>query len=204
MTGCLKRVGTISVVIEMKKFTIIGGVNGVGKSSLYGALDEDYGDLGIIIDVDKITAHLGGNKLKGGKEAVRIINSCLEHGKNFTQETTLAGQKTLKTILAAREKGYRIHLYYIAVGSAEESLLRIKNRVRKGGHDIPTEDVRRRFENRFDDLLRVLPYCDETYIFDNENGFVRVAEYRDGCLTLSGKLAPDWILALKEILEKRI
>lgn len=187
----------------MKKITIIGGVNGVGKSSLYGALDEDNGDLGIIIDVDKITAHLGGDKLKGGKEAVRLINNCLENGENFTQETTLSGQKTLKTILAAREKGYRIHLYYIAVSSAEESLSRIQNRVRKGGHDIPEEDVKRRYENRFDDLLRVLPYCDETNIFDNENGFVRVAEYRDGSLTLSGKLTPEWILSLKEILENR-
>lgn len=187
----------------MKTYTIIGGVNGVGKSSLYGALDEDYGDLGIIIDVDKITAHLGGDKIKGGKEAVRIINNCLENGNNFTQETTLAGKKTLRTILAAREKGYRIHLYYIAVGSAEESILRVKNRVRKGGHDIPETDVQRRFEKRFDDLLRVLPYCDEAYFFDNENGYVRVAEYRNGELILSGKGSPEWIITLKGNLEKQ-
>lgn len=187
----------------MKNFTIIGGVNGVGKSSLYGALDMDYFKLGTIIDVDKITVQFGGDKLKGSKEAVRLINSCLENGESFTQETTLSGQKTLKTILAAREKGYTISLYYIGVSSAEESLLRIKNRVRKGGHDIPRDYVTRRFENRFDDLLRVLPFCDEAVFFDNENGFVRVAEYRDGSLTLSGKLVPDWILSLKKILENQ-
>lgn len=187
----------------MKRFTIIGGVNGVGKSSIYGVLDAVIDDLGVVIDANKITARLGGDKLKGGKEAVRLINNCLENGESFTQETTLSGQKTLKTILAAREKGYRIHLYYIAVSSAEESLLRIENRVRKGGHDIPRDYVIRRFENRFEDLIKVLPHCDEAVFFDNENGFVRVADYRNGNFTLTGKLTPDWITELKEILEKR-
>ncbi len=187
----------------MKRYTVIGGVNGVGKSSLYGALGEESGDLGVVIDVDKITARLGGDKLKGGKEAVRIINDCMERGESFTQETTLSGRKTLKTILSAREKGYRIRLYYIAVSSAEESLLRIKNRVRKGGHDIPAEDVIKRFESRIDDLLRVLPYCDDAYFFDNENGFVRVAKYCGGKMKLIGGYTPEWLLTLKGSLEER-
>ncbi len=185
----------------MKKYTIIGGVNGVGKSSLYGALGEESGDFGVVIDADKITAQLGGDKLKGGKEAVRLINGCLEQGESFTQETTLSGRKTLKTILQAREKGYKIRLYYIAVSSARESLLRIENRVRKGGHDIPTMDVIKRFESRFDDLLRVLPHCDEAYFFDNENGFIRVARYTGGKLELIGGFVPGWLLTLKESLE---
>lgn len=187
----------------MKSFTVIGGVNGVGKSSIYGVLDAVIEDLGVVIDADKITARLGGDKLKGGKEAVRLINDCLEKGESFTQETTLSGQKTLKTILAAREKGYRIHLYYIAVSSAEESILRIENRVRKGGHDIPRDCVIRRFENRFEDLIKVLLHCDEAVFFDNENGFVRVADYRDGKFSLSNKLKPYWIMEIKEILENR-
>ncbi len=188
----------------MKKFTIIGGVNGVGKSSLYGALGEEGSDFGVVIDVDKITARLGGDKLKGGKEAVRMINGCMERGESFTQETTLSGRRTLKTILAAREKGYKIRLYYIAVNSAEESLLRIKNRVRKGGHDIPTEDVLKRFESRINDLLRVLPYCDEAFFLDNENGFVRVAKYYGGKVETVGGYTPEWLLSLKESLEKRL
>ncbi len=177
-------------------------MNGVGKSSIYGALDTIDNDLGVVIDTDKITARLGGDKLKGGKEAVWIINDCLERGESFTQETTLSGQKTLKTILVAREKGYSIHLYYIAVSSAEESLLRIKNRVHKGGHDISSDDVQRRFDKRFDDLIKILPYCDSARFFDNENGFVRVADYRGGKLELVGNYMPDWILSLKVILEK--
>ena len=47
----------------MKIYTIIGGVNGVGKSSFTGVLKERSTDLGMIVDVDKITAELGGNAL---------------------------------------------------------------------------------------------------------------------------------------------
>lgn len=51
----------------MKKYTIIGGVNGVGKSSLTGVLHGIYSDLGIVVDADSITAKLGGDRIKGGK-----------------------------------------------------------------------------------------------------------------------------------------
>lgn len=188
----------------MKKFTIIGGVNGVGKSSLSGVLSNDLADLGIIIDTDKITAQLGGDKLSGGKKAVELIEDCIGRGINFTQETTLSGKKTLKTILSARENDYYIRLYYVAVNTAEESLLRIENRVRRGGHNISENDVKRRFEKRFEDLTAILPYCNEAFFFDNENGFVKVADYRNGILELSGKDAPEWILSLKRSLEDNL
>ena len=37
----------------MKTYTIVGGVNGVGKSSLTGVLKSRTTDLGVIVDVDR-------------------------------------------------------------------------------------------------------------------------------------------------------
>lgn len=185
----------------MKKYTIIGGVNGAGKSSLTGVLHGIYSDLGIVVDTDSITARLGGDKIKGGKKAVGLIADCLEKGVNFTQETTLSGKKTLQTIIRAKELDYFIRLYYVGVSTAEESVLRIKNRVRKGGHNIPERDVMRRFENRFEDLKKILPYCDEVHFYDNENGFAEVGDYRNGSVILSGEYVPEWISSFKIIME---
>lgn len=187
----------------MKKYTIIGGVNGAGKSSLTGVLVGEHNDFGIVIDTDSLTAKQGGDKLKGGKEAIRIINDCLEKGVNFTQETTLSGKKTLRTINSAREKDYYIRLYYVGISSAEESISRINNRVRKGGHNIPPEDVRRRYEKRLDDLINILPYCDEVHFYDNENGFADVGEYRNGNIIFSGDYIPEWLKLLKAYLANR-
>ena len=62
---------------SMKIYTIIGDVNGVGKSSLTGVLNSERTDLGVIVDTDILNARYGGDKIKGGKEAVKIIADCL-------------------------------------------------------------------------------------------------------------------------------
>ncbi len=185
----------------MKIYTIIGGVNGVGKSSLSGVLSAESTDLGVIIDTDKITIEVGGDKIKGGKIAVKRIEDCLNKGINFTQETTLSGARTVKTIKRARELDYFIRLYYVGVNSSEESINRIKNRVIKGGHNISDEDVKRRYNKRFEDLSRVLPYCNKVHFFDNENGFVEKAEYKNGMLITKLGQVPKWLEELKEYLK---
>ncbi|MDR1703081.1 MAG: hypothetical protein LBS19_00125 [Clostridiales bacterium] len=97
-----------------------------------------------------------------------------------------------KVIKAAKEAGYIIRLYYVGLNSSAESIERIRNRVRKGGHDIQAEDVLRRHGKRFEDLKAVLPYVDEAFFFDNENGFSEVGEYRNGELIPRGNPIPQW------------
>ncbi len=183
----------------MKTYTIVAGVNGCGKSSLTGVLRTETDNLGKIIDVDKITASCGSNALEGGKKAISLIEECLEKEICFTQETTLSGNKTLDTVKRAIAKDYYIRLYYVGLDTMEESLLRIENRVKKGGHNIDTEAVTRRFYKRFDDLLAVLPYCNEATFYDNDNGFIAVAKYKNGELQFIGQTKPKW---LTELIEK--
>lgn len=182
----------------MKTYTIVAGVNGCGKSSLTGVLRTEIDNLGKIIDVDKITVSCNGNALEGGKKAVALIDDCLEKEICFTQETTLSGRKTLDTIKRAIAKDYYVRLYYVGLDTVEESVLRIANRVKKGGHNIETEAVSRRFGKRFEDLLAVLPYCNEATFYDNDNGFITVAKYKNGELQTIGQDTPKWLLELLE------
>ncbi len=174
----------------MKKYTIVAGVNGVGKSSLIGVLSSSSSDIGIVIDTDSI---------KEETASAEKIDDCLKKGISFTQETTLSGVRTIKTIKRAIELDYEILLYYVGIGSVDESIERIKNRVKKGGHDIPNEDVKRRYEKRFEDLIKILPYCNEATLFDNENGFIEVAEYKNGKII---KKTDSSIVWLDELIEK--
>ena len=184
----------------MKTYTIVAGVNGCGKSSLTGVLRTEVHNLGKIIDVDKLSVACGGNAIEGGRQALAIIDECLEKGICFTQETTLSGKKTLNTIRRAMEKDYYIRLYYVGLDTVEESLLRIENRVKKGGHNIDTEAVVRRFDKRFADLLAVLPYCNEATFYDNDNGFVTVARYTNGELQPIGHRMPAWLQEMMEMM----
>lgn len=184
----------------MKVYTIIGGVNGVGKSSFTGVLKESRTDLGTIIDVDQITADLGGNALTGGKAALTKIRECINKGVSFTQETTLSGYKTEATAKQVRDLGYHVRLFYVGLDTVEESLARIQNRVKRGGHNIPHDDVKRRFASRWEAVAKVLPYCDEAEFYDNDNGFVMVAEYRNGELRTIGRRCPLWLEELQTYL----
>lgn len=177
----------------MRKYTIVAGVNGVGKSSLTGALQKTEPDIGFVIDVDKIAFEEKISNIDAGKKALSLIKSFIDQGVNFAQETTLSGKGVAKTAALAQDRGYKVVMYYIGLNSAQESLNRIQNRVKNGGHNIPQEDVTRRFKSRFEDIARVLPFCDEITFFDNGNGFVRIAEYtREKDIKLATSNLPKW------------
>jgi len=182
----------------MKAYTIIAGVNGVGKTSLTGVLKAERNDLGYVIDADKISMDYKLNTLEAGKIAVLKIKEFLLKDISFAQETTLSGQTIEKLIKIAKGKGYFIRLFYISLNTQEECMKRIKNRVEKGGHDIKPDDLNRRYKKRFHDLVKILPYCDETHLFDNENGFTEVGEYTNGELITKGDYKPFWLYELME------
>lgn len=182
----------------MNNYVIIAGVNGVGKSSLRGVLEGQGVLLGHIIDADAIAKEHNFNNIVAGKKAIEEIDYCLENNLSFTQETTLSGHRILRTIKQARKQGYYVTLYYVGLNSKEESLLRIANRVRKGGHNIPESDVIRRFNNRISSLKCILPLCDEAILYDNENGFVKVAEIVNNKFSYSNGYRPQWIEEFKK------
>jgi len=183
-------------VVIMPIYTIVAGVNGVGKSSLTGVLKAERNDLGYVIDVDKIAFNGGLSPVDAGKTAIRKINEFLAKNISFGQETTLSGIRVEKTVKEAKEKGYTVRMFYICLNSCDESVKRISNRVKKGGHNIQDGDVRRRYSKRFTDLAKILPFCDEVHLFDNENGFVAVGEYKNGEIICKGDSRPEWLSEL--------
>ena len=63
-------------------------------------------------------------------------------------------------------------------------------------HNIPENDVERRFAGRWEAVEKILPYCEEAEFYDNDNGFIKVAEYRNGELLPIGDHRPQWLCDL--------
>jgi hypothetical protein len=72
-------------------------------------------------------------------------------------------------IRKAKAGGYRILLHYIVIGSATQAVERVALRVKLGGHHVPEDDVRRRFDrSRRHFLDDYLPLADEWGLWDNQ------------------------------------
>lgn len=177
----------------MKQYILIAGVNGTGKSSFRGVLEGQGVNMGHIVDPDVIAKNNKFNEIAAGRQAVQEIDNCINNNESVTQETTLSGHRIKKTVIRAKSKGYNITMYYIGLNTKYESIYRIANRVRKGGHNISPDDVDRRFNKRFKDLNEIVPYCDKVVFYDNENGFVKVAEINNGKFEFTNGYRPDWI-----------
>lgn len=62
-------------------------------------------------------------------------------------------------------------MFYVGLDTFDENLTHFQNRVRRGGHNIPYDDVTSRFSGREEAVTKVLPYCDEAELYDNDSGF---------------------------------
>lgn len=74
-------------------------------------------------------------------------------------------------------------MYYIGIDTADETMGRIQNRVTKGGYDVSKDVVERSFKQHVNILPQLLAHCNKAMLFDNYNGFVLAAKYRNGTVT---------------------
>jgi predicted ABC-type ATPase len=80
-------------------------------------------------------------------------------------------------MLDSRKRSFEIVLVYIGTENVETNLARIKNRVLTGGHNVPEEDVRRRYTRSFENLPTAIQRADNSILFDNstDEGYRLVA-----------------------------
>lgn len=95
------------------------------------------------------------------------IDKCVSESKSFTFETTLSGVSYVKKIDSQKKKGYEIILYYFSLPSVEMAIDRVKARVAQGGHNIPKDVIKRRFDKSMKNLdLLFKPVVDSWVVFD--------------------------------------
>jgi predicted ABC-type ATPase len=157
----------------MKRIFIIAGPNGAGKTTFAREfLPQEAGVL-TFINADLIAAGLSpfapeAVAVQAGKIMLTRIASCVERGEHFAIETTLSGNNYARAIPYWQERGYVVKLFFLRLPSPAMAIERVKNRVAAGGHHIPDDVVRRRFDagaKNFEELYK--PLVDEWFFYDN-------------------------------------
>ena len=165
---------------------IIAGPNGAGKTTAsYTLLPEMLGCANFV-NADEIAKGLSpldynAGLVRAGKIFLDTLKQKIARRCDFAFETTLSGRAYLPKIAEWRKTGWRVVLFYLYIPNAEFSAMRVQQRVLQGGHNIPPEDIDRRYPRSIRNLFDYAEVCDHTLCLDNTGDqIVSIFEKRFG------------------------
>ena len=130
---------------------VVAGPNGAGKSTSAPYLLR--GRLGVteFVNADVIARGLSGFApeavaIEAGRIMLARMKTLQQRGVSFAFETTLASRQVAARIATWVDAGYECDLVFLWLPSLEIAVARVAERVRAGGHDVPEETIRRRYE----------------------------------------------------------
>lgn len=157
----------------MPRLYIISGCNGAGKTTASYSLLPEMLNCTQFVNSDEFAKGLSPfNPEKASIQASRYmlmkIRYLLKRYQDFAVETTLATRTLLKTVRMAQDAGYTVTLMYFWLKSPELAVERVHARVEAGGHNIPEETIRRRYQVGIDYFFHYYaPVCERWILVDN-------------------------------------
>jgi predicted ABC-type ATPase len=158
---------------------VIAGPNGAGKTTFAREFLPKYAKSTNFVNADLIAQGIApfspeAAAVRAGKLVLGEIRSFVKQRVSFAFETTLSGRGYLNLIRQLRRAGYKVHIFFLWVDTVEISSARIRERVLKGGHDVPVSVQRRRFARSIRNfLMDYRPLADFWYLFENSQEIPR-------------------------------
>ena len=167
---------------------IIAGPNGAGKTTASFNLLPDVLHCPNFVNADEIARGLSPFApetvaIQAGRIMLQRIEELLPQKVDFAIETTLATRSYVQLVHRAQAFGYKVHLIFFFLENEEQAIQRVAQRVRNGGHNIPEEDIRRRFKRGIYNLINLyMPICDSVLVYNNAHGdAILAAEQVESC-----------------------
>jgi predicted ABC-type ATPase len=181
---------------------IIAGPNGAGKTTFALKYLPEVADCRNFVNADLIAA--GMSPLAPERERVTAsrlflseIQRHIEARRDFGFETTLAGRGYLRLIRRLRADGWKVELIYLALPNAEMAKLRVAERVSHGGHDIPAQDIERRFPRSLENL-----FTEYASLVDRTVCFLNSGETPEIVFTQQGEKREENQAAIMQLLQR--
>nr|WP_092074055.1 zeta toxin family protein [Dendrosporobacter quercicolus]NSL47786.1 zeta toxin family protein [Dendrosporobacter quercicolus DSM 1736]SDM76348.1 Predicted ABC-type ATPase [Dendrosporobacter quercicolus] len=164
---------------QYARLVVIAGPNGSGKSTItekiYAA---NPGDLpSLYINADEIAKQYQLKALAAAEEADRLRRTAIRQGQSFAMETVMSTDAKIALLKAAKAAGYVIYFLFVTTQDPMINVERVRNRVLKGGHDVPADKIRSRYHRTMARLAEATRIVDVARIYDNSGeGPVLIAE----------------------------
>ena len=161
-----------------KNFYVVGGPNGAGKTTYAEELLLERPC--VYLSADRIAAQLApddptSKQIAAGREFLKSVETHLAGSEDMLVESTLSGRSFRRVLEKARAKGFRTTVFLVHLDCADACVARVKERVRKGGHDVPEVDVRRRFSRSLANFWNMYRQIADEWIL----GYNSTGEFKD-------------------------
>ncbi len=97
----------------------------------------------------------------------RLLERAISEGLDFAFETTLGGNTIPDLLKKALSTGLEVRLWFVGLSTPELHIARVRSRVAKGGHDIPEDKIRERYDRSRVKLIELMPTVTELRVYDN-------------------------------------
>lgn len=182
---------------------MLAGPNGSGKSTLYETrIAPKFAVPFINADVIQ-RDELKDGDVNAAYEAAQIATerrtSLMADRKSFATETVFSHPSKLDLITQAKALGYRVMTFHISVAHPDLSVARVGERVIEGGHPVPEEKTRNRYDRSGPLIRQAILSSDIGHVFDNSQlnqPPVRALSFTNGTLDFALPQLPNWVLDL--------
>ena len=169
-----------------KKIIIIAGPNGAGKTTFANQLLSGDQAGYPFVNADIIARGLNpgypeSEAFRAGRLMLQRIQELVDQGVSFAFETTLSGLAYSRSIPRWQSSSFRVELYFLSLPDPDMAVSRVYNRVMEGGHNIPEDVIRRRFEGGLRNFAQVYKdLVDKWALWDNAEGYAILLEEGEG------------------------
>ena len=142
---------------------VFAGPNGSGKSTI----TKFQKIVGEYVNADKIKKAKNCSDLEAAQEAERVRELLLKNRMDFTFETVLSTPRNLLLLQRAHGSGYTIRVIFVLTNDPSINVQRVAERVSKGGHDVPEDKIRSRYDKSLNNIKELYKIVDDLFVFDN-------------------------------------
>lgn len=152
---------------------VIAGCNGAGKTTFAREFLPKEVKCLRFLNADEIARGLSpfdpsAAAIRAGRLLLDEFRQSVRRKETFALESTLSGRTYVRLLRDAKDQGFAVLLHYLWLPNPRLAAARVKERVKKGGHDVLVADVRRRFKRSLVHLLSdYAPLADRWAVWDN-------------------------------------
>ena len=164
---------------------VIAGRNGAGKTTFAKQFLPNYAECREFVHADLIAGGLSAFSpesaaILAGRLMLERIKKLANQLIDFGFETTLSGKAYAGFLKDSKNIGFRIHIFFEWVRSVDIALERVADRVKLGGHKVPEDVVRRRYDKGLSNFHRIYRALSDSWtIFDNSTSTPQIVAYEE-------------------------